>query len=107
MKTDDAAYNQAHYEVSMPVRLEGGWGHVCACQAVGEAVTQEVYKLLESKAKLVRTQIPVDARPGEPSTFIFHSPDYQTHDKLMVRLLALRRIACINELCCVFDSEHI
>ncbi|XP_064100002.1 cotranscriptional regulator ARB2A-like [Macrobrachium nipponense] len=67
VREDDHAYNQKHYE------------------ALGEVITEEVYKLLESECNLKRSPIPVGASKNEPSTFIFLSEDaLENADRLLV-----------------------
>lgn len=67
VREDDQTYNQKHYE------------------ALGEVITEEVYKLLESECNLKRSPIPVDASKNEPSTFIFLSEDaLENADRLLI-----------------------
>ncbi|XP_069973598.1 cotranscriptional regulator ARB2A-like [Penaeus vannamei] len=62
----DQVYNQKHYE------------------ALGEVVTEEVYKLLESECGLKKAPVPLKSKQKEPETFIFVSEDVGTNEKLMV-----------------------
>lgn len=67
VREGDQNYNQKHYE------------------ALGEVLTEEVYKLLETDCKLKRCPVPHDAKDGEPNTFIFMSEDAMTNpDKILV-----------------------
>ncbi|KAK8389491.1 hypothetical protein O3P69_008886 [Scylla paramamosain] len=67
VKEGDQAYNQRHYE------------------ALGEVVTDEIYKLLESECNLKRAPVPYDATEDDDSTFVFHSDDALSNpDKLLV-----------------------
>ncbi|XP_064481621.1 cotranscriptional regulator ARB2A homolog [Ornithodoros turicata] len=67
VRLNNPSYNQKRYE------------------ALGELVTEHVYGLLESETKLSKFRIPIDARDGEPSTFIFASDDALTNrNKLLV-----------------------
>ncbi|XP_063602571.1 cotranscriptional regulator ARB2A-like isoform X2 [Penaeus indicus] len=66
VRVGDQAYNQKHYE------------------ALGEVVTEEVYKLLETECGLTRAKVPYNCKEDEPHTFIFVSKDVMTNDKLMV-----------------------
>ncbi|XP_033224993.1 FAM172 family protein homolog CG10038 isoform X2 [Belonocnema kinseyi] len=64
--SDDADYNQKHYE------------------ALGEIINHHVYGLLE-KEELKRLPVPKDSSdPVELRTFIFASEDYLENDKLIV-----------------------
>ncbi|XP_045103285.1 cotranscriptional regulator FAM172A-like [Portunus trituberculatus] len=63
----DHYYNEKHYE------------------ALADAMTIEVYKMLESECKLKRAPVPYDVKGDEERTFIFHSEDAFTNpDKLLV-----------------------
>lgn len=63
----DLAYNQMHYE------------------ALGEVVTTEVYKLLESECQLKKAPVPYNSQGEEEGTFIFLSDDALSNpDKLLV-----------------------
>ncbi|CAH1796658.1 unnamed protein product, partial [Owenia fusiformis] len=54
-------------------------------EALGEVITEHVYGLLESDAKLKKINIPLDAKEDEPQGFIFASEDASTNpDKLLV-----------------------
>lgn len=64
--TEDATYNQKRYE------------------ALGEVITQHVYKLLETEAGLHKINIPVDHNESEPHTFIFASDNAQSKEKLLI-----------------------
>ncbi|XP_047502812.1 cotranscriptional regulator FAM172A-like, partial [Penaeus chinensis] len=66
VREGDQAYNQKHYE------------------ALGEMVTEEVYKLLETECDLKRAEVPRNCKEDEPQTFIFASEDVMTNEKLMV-----------------------
>lgn len=67
VREGDHSYNQRHYE------------------ALGEVVTEEVYKLLETECKLKRAPVPHDASKDEPSTFVFISEDALVNtEKLLV-----------------------
>lgn len=66
VKEGDRSYNQKHYE------------------ALGEVITEYVYKLLEEEVKLKRHVVPVDAEEDEGTSFIFMSDDAMTKDKLMI-----------------------
>lgn len=64
---DDHNYNQKRYE------------------ALGEIITEHVYKLLEEEVKLKRRHIPTDRKDDEPTSFVFQSDDLETNrEKLMV-----------------------
>ncbi|XP_041368472.1 cotranscriptional regulator FAM172A homolog isoform X2 [Gigantopelta aegis] len=65
-KHNDHTYNQMRYE------------------AMGEMITDYVYKLMEEDTKLKRMYIPVDAPAEEPRSFIFLSENAKTADKLLV-----------------------
>ncbi len=49
-------------------------------------MTEEIYRLLVDKAHLVRAPVPVNKQGTEPATFIFHTADYATKDKLLVMM---------------------
>ncbi|XP_068740889.1 cotranscriptional regulator ARB2A homolog isoform X1 [Montipora capricornis] len=66
VKEGDRAYNQRHYE------------------ALGEVITEYVYKLLEEEVKLEKHFVPVDAKEDEARSFIFMSKCAMTSDKLMI-----------------------
>lgn len=67
VKEGDQSYNQRHYE------------------ALGEVVTDEIYKLLETECKLKRAPVPHNATDDDNSTFIFLSDDALSNpDKLLV-----------------------
>ncbi|XP_068231258.1 cotranscriptional regulator ARB2A [Palaemon carinicauda] len=67
VREGDQAYNQMHYE------------------ALGEVITEEVYKLLESDCNLRRFLVPSDASRNDPSTFIFLSDGaLDNPDRLLV-----------------------
>ena len=67
VRPNDAGYNQRHYE------------------ALGETITEHVYKLLEEDCELVRVNLPLNAADGDPVSFIFRSTDFFTNkDKLLV-----------------------
>ncbi|XP_071039132.1 cotranscriptional regulator ARB2A homolog isoform X2 [Parasteatoda tepidariorum] len=63
---DDQVYNQKRYE------------------AIGELVTNYVYNLLEEEGQLKRMYLPLDATKKEPRTFIFHSDDAFTNERLVI-----------------------
>nr|XP_020450297.1 protein FAM172A isoform X4 [Monopterus albus] len=44
-------------------------------EALGEIITQYVYELLEKKCNMTKAILPVDATEGEPTSFIYLSPD--------------------------------
>ena len=67
VRPGDREFNQQHYD------------------AVGAAVTEAVYAMLEARG-LVRGPVPRDAAPGEPQTCIFHTANALTADKLMARV---------------------
>lgn len=69
VRPNDVPYNQKRYE------------------ALGDLVTEHVYHLLETETKLSRFRIPVDARDGEPSTFIFASEDALTNKSRLLVLI--------------------
>ncbi|CAF0922543.1 unnamed protein product [Adineta ricciae] len=52
--------------------------------AIGRAIDEYIYEQLEGLYHLKRIQIPIDARPGEPTGFFFASEDFQDADKLMI-----------------------
>ncbi|KFM67095.1 Protein FAM172A, partial [Stegodyphus mimosarum] len=67
VRKDDHVYNQKRYE------------------AIGELVTDYVYNLLIEEGNLRKMTLPIDANEDrEPTTFIFHSDDAFTNDKLVV-----------------------
>ncbi|EDO34299.1 predicted protein, partial [Nematostella vectensis] len=66
VKPGDRQYNQNHYE------------------ALGEVITDHVYKLLEEKAGLKRVYVPIDPRENESVGFIFMSEDALRAEKLMI-----------------------
>lgn len=66
VKEGDRAYNQKHYE------------------ALGEVVTEYIYRALEEEVKLKRHLVPVDAKENESKSFFFMSDDAMTNDKLMI-----------------------
>lgn len=66
VKEGDRVYNQKHYE------------------ALGEVITEYVYKLLEEEVKLKKHFVPVDAEENEDKSFFFMSDDALTCDKLMI-----------------------
>ncbi|GBN47264.1 Protein FAM172A [Araneus ventricosus] len=66
VKRDDQAYNQKRYE------------------ALGELVNDYVYELLEKEGGLKKLTIPLDANADEPTTFIFHSDDAFTNEKIVI-----------------------
>ncbi|XP_055954240.1 cotranscriptional regulator FAM172A homolog [Argiope bruennichi] len=66
VKKDDQVYNQKRYE------------------ALGELVTDYVYDLLEKEGGLKKMTIPLDALEDEPTTFIFHSDDAFTNEKIVI-----------------------
>eukprot|EP00731_Ephydatia_muelleri_P020011 Em0012g836a len=53
-------------------------------EALGEAITEEVYTLLETKGGLQRTYLPIGATETQPRSFIFESPDARTSGKLLL-----------------------
>uniref|UniRef100_A0A3P9INH2 Family with sequence similarity 172 member A n=1 Tax=Oryzias latipes TaxID=8090 RepID=A0A3P9INH2_ORYLA len=56
-------------------------------EALGEIITQYVYKLLEEKCKLRKEVIPVDASDGEPTSFIYMSSDALTNPSKLLILI--------------------
>ncbi|XP_035211785.1 cotranscriptional regulator FAM172A homolog [Stegodyphus dumicola] len=67
VRKDDHVYNQKRYE------------------AIGELVTDYVYNLLIEEGNLHKMTLPIDANEDrEPTTFIFHSDDAFTNDKLVI-----------------------
>lgn len=51
-------------------------------EALGEVITEHVYKLLESEVGLIKLPVPKNA--GEKGSFVFASPDAFTNKKLMI-----------------------
>eukprot|EP00112_Aurelia_sp_Birch-Aquarium-sp1_P023745 Seg72.3 transcript_id=Seg72.3/GoldUCD/mRNA.D3Y31 product="UPF0528 protein" protein_id=Seg72.3/GoldUCD/D3Y31 len=66
VKSGDHDYNQKHYE------------------ALGKAVEEHVYMLLENQEGLERVIIPVDALQEEPKSMIFVSKDLNKYEKLLI-----------------------
>ncbi|XP_037083180.1 cotranscriptional regulator FAM172A homolog [Pollicipes pollicipes] len=62
----DPEYNQARYE------------------ALGEAITAEVYRLLETEVGLQRLQVPERADPDKPTSCVFASPGYADAARLLL-----------------------
>uniref|UniRef100_A0A3B3D680 ARB2 cotranscriptional regulator A n=1 Tax=Oryzias melastigma TaxID=30732 RepID=A0A3B3D680_ORYME len=56
-------------------------------EALGEIITQYVYKLLEDQCKLKKEVIPVDASDGEPTSFIYMSTDALTNPSKLLILI--------------------
>lgn len=54
-------------------------------EKLGEKVTEYIYHLLETRCKLKRIFVPIDAEPGEEQSFIFVSENaFETEDKLII-----------------------
>lgn len=67
VREGDQSYNQQHYE------------------ALGEVLTEEIYKLLETECNLKRIPVPFDVKEEEASTFVFKSEDaFSNPDKLLI-----------------------
>ncbi|KAG8187762.1 hypothetical protein JTE90_018762 [Oedothorax gibbosus] len=63
---DDHVYNQRRYE------------------AIGELVDDYVYNLLVEEGGLKKLNIPIDSHGEEPTTFIFHSDDAFTNERIVI-----------------------
>ncbi|KAJ3051011.1 hypothetical protein HK097_008012, partial [Rhizophlyctis rosea] len=69
VRSNDKAYNQAHYE------------------ALGATITSHIETELQTRFDLVRTTIPVDAQPGEPTSRIYCSREAFTSERPILMLV--------------------
>ena len=53
-------------------------------EALGEAITEEVYTLLETRGGLERIYLPIGATETQPRSFIFATPDALSKGKLLL-----------------------
>jgi len=66
VKPGDRAYNQAHYE------------------ALGEVITEEVYRILEAEGGLEKREVVSAGSRNGPRSFVFVSPGFQEKERLQV-----------------------
>lgn len=53
-------------------------------ESIGKLIDEAIYEKLESECHLNRVSVPIDAKKGEPTSFIFTSNNLSTADFLMI-----------------------